>query len=244
MDCPIQGDIREVLAELNGLLEKEYDLAEKAAKRRKLLAAESERQQEALSNKIEAEKNRQPVAVTALMAGVSAAMTDKTYIVDDCWSSSAMLRAIVDFKDEKSLYRPRNGGSIGFGLPGGLGVKLACPEKEVLVLSGDGSAAWSMQTFWTAAHYRIPVIMIITNNGTYRQVKTVRKRILGDYPLNEPHLGMEIDNPVISFMALAKSMGVSGCQVHKAVELSKAIENGRNCKEPYLIEVFVENRPD
>ena len=244
VDCPIQGDIREVLAELNGLLEKEYDLAEKAAKRRKLLAAESERQQEALSNKIEAEKNRQPVAVTALMAGVSAAMTDKTYIVDDCWSSSAMLRAIVDFKDEKSLYRPRNGGSIGFGLPGGLGVKLACPEKEVLVLSGDGSAAWSMQTFWTAAHYRIPVIMIITNNGTYRQVKNVRKRILGDYPLNEPHLGMEIDNPVISFMALAKSMGVSGCQVHKAVELSKAIENGRNCKEPYLIEVFVENRPD
>ncbi len=86
--------------------------------------------------------------------------------------------------------------------------------------------------------------MIITNNGTYRQVKNVRKRILGDYPLNEPHLGMEIDNPVISFYGTCQIHGSFGCQVHKAVELSKAIENGRNCKEPYLIEVFVENRPD
>ncbi len=57
--------------------------------------------------------------------------------------------------------------------------------------------------------------------------------------------GMEIDNPVISFLwHLPNPWEFPGCQVHKAVELSKAIENGRNCKEPYLIEVFVENRPD
>ncbi len=63
----------------NGLLEKKSTIWRKRRQREgKLLAAESERQQEALSNKIEAEKNRQPVAVTALMAGVSAAMTDKT----------------------------------------------------------------------------------------------------------------------------------------------------------------------
>jgi benzoylformate decarboxylase len=45
---------------------------------------------------------------------------------------------------------------------------------------GMGSSARSMQALWTAAHYRIPVTFVITNNATYREVKIVRERVLGD----------------------------------------------------------------
>ena len=120
-------------------------------------------------------------------------------------------------------------------------MKMAYPEKNVILVSGDGSAAWSMQTFWTAAHYNIPVTMIITNNGTYRQVKNVRKRILGDYLLNERHVGMEIDHPRLNFKQMAESMGVEGVQIYDSKEIESAVKHGISLDKPYLIEVFVEN---
>ena len=98
-----------------------------------------------------------------------------------------------------------------------------------------------MQTFWTAAHYNIPVTMIITNNGTYRQVKNVRKRILGDYLLNERHVGMEIDHPRLNFKQMAESMGVEGVQIYDSKEIESAVKHGISLDKPYLIEVFVEN---
>ena len=244
VDCPIQGDVKSVLAELCALLEGDQALREKALARTAAIGAETAAARAALEEKISREKDREPIAVTALMDAVRACVSPDTLVVDDCWSSSGMLRSILELEREDTLYRPRNGGSIGFGLPGALGVKLARPDRNVLLVSGDGSAAWSMQAFWTAARYDIPVTMVITNNGTYRQVKNVRKRILGDYPLNERHLGMEIDRPQIQFSQLAASMGVTGRQVRRPEELQQAISEGLRCGKPNVVEVFLENRPD
>ena len=124
-----------------------------------------------------------------------------------------------------------------------LGVKLGLPDKKVIAVSGDGSAAWNMQSFWTAARYKIPVTYIITNNATYRQVKMVRKMILGDYPLNEKHDGMELESPVIDFCMLAQAMGVKGVKVERPEDLGPALKAAVHSDEPNLIEVFVENTP-
>jgi benzoylformate decarboxylase len=122
-------------------------------------------------------------------------------------------------------------------------VKLGFPEKEVVAVIGDGGAAWSIQGFWTAARYHIPVTFVIINNTTYRQVKIVRKLVLGDYPLNEKHEGMELDKPVMNFSMLAQSMGVRGETVRRPNDLKQALKAAINSGEPRLIEVFVENKP-
>jgi benzoylformate decarboxylase len=122
-------------------------------------------------------------------------------------------------------------------------VKLGLPDKEVVAVVGDGCAAWSIQSLWTAARYRIPVTFVITNNATYRQVKLVRKLVLGDYPLNEKHEGMELDDPVINFSMLAQSMGVKGEAVKNPGDLGRALKAAIGSEEPRLVEVFVENRP-
>jgi benzoylformate decarboxylase len=111
------------------------------------------------------------------------------------------------------------------------------------LIFGIESAARSMQSFWTAAHYRIPVTFVITNNATYRQVKVVRKRVLGDFPLNERHLGMELDDPVIDFTMLARSMGVKGEAVRDPDDLQRALRAAFDSGEPRLVEVFVEDGP-
>lgn len=245
VDCGIQGDIKAALSELNDRLVKamsEKDLAE--AKIRADKIARTKAGQEArLRRQIEEEKDNAPISISRLMADIKAVIKPETLIVDDCWSSSGMLRQVLDLDRPKTFFRSRRGGSIGWGLPGALGVKLGLPDKKVLAVSGDGSAAWSMQSLWTAARYHIPVTYVITNNATYRQVKITRRIVLGDYPLDEKHTGMELDETVVDFSLLAQSMGVQGRRVKNPEELGEALKRSLDSDEPGLVEVLVENRP-
>ncbi len=243
VDCGIQCDIKagltDILAKMEGQLDDGYQ--KMAASRRLSILAEKKMKLAMLEEQVQAEKDQCPIAISRLMSDLKKALPADTIIVDDCWSSSAMLRQVLDLDTPDSFIRARNGGSIGSGLPMALGAKLGAPDKNVVVVSGDGSAAWSMQSFWTAAKYNIPVTFIITNNATYRQVKLVRKAVLGDYPLNEKHPGMELDSPVMNFQKMAESMGVAATQVEDPNELLATLEDNIGSNHPNLIEVFVEN---
>jgi benzoylformate decarboxylase len=245
VDCGIQGDIKAVLEELNGRIESEppSTMRQDAQKRIQEIGQEKSKLNEKLKKQIESEKGNVPISISRLMVEIKEAVTPDTVIVDECWSASGMLRQVLDLAKPKTFFRARRGGSIGWGLPGALGVKLGLPDKPVISVCGDGSAAWSMQSLWTAARYRIPVTFVITNNATYRQVKLVRKLVLGDYPLNEKHAGMEIDDPVIDFSMLARSMGVKGEAVKNPGDLGRALKAAIASNEPRLVEVFIENRP-
>ncbi len=245
VDCGIQGDLKVALAELNELIEKEMSpkAREEAKERVKEIAQEKSKMGHQLKIQIENEKDRVPISVSRLMTEIRGAMTPDTVVVDECWSSSGMLRQVLDLEKSKAFFRSRKGGSIGWGLPGALGVKLGLPEKRVVAVVGDGGAGWSIQSLWTAARYRIPVTFVITNNATYRQVKLVRKIVLGEYPLSEKHLGMELDEPVLSFSMIAQSMGVKGESVKDPKDLGRTLKEAFDSGEPRLVEVFVENRP-
>ncbi|MFC1841277.1 thiamine pyrophosphate-dependent enzyme, partial [Thermodesulfobacteriota bacterium] len=245
VDCGIQGNIKVVLDELNKRLQNELseDIRNSIEKRIEKIKDEKAVINEQLEKQIKDEKNNSPVAVSSIMKEIDNLMTENTVIVDDCWSSSQMLRQIVNFSKSGQFIRARKGGSIGWGLPGAMGIKLGAPHKRVIAVCGDGSTAWSMQSLWTAAKYNIPVTYVITNNGVYRQVKLVRKKVLGEYDLTERHTGMDIDKPVINFKMLAESMGVKGVQVDRPDELKHALEDAVNSDMPRLVEVFIENKP-
>jgi benzoylformate decarboxylase len=245
VDCGLQGDIKSVLVELNDLIEGGMSTKgrEEAKGRAKDIAQEKSKLVQPLKIQIENEKDRVPISISRLMTEIKNVMTPDTVIVDECWSSSGMLRQVLDLKRSKAFFRSRKGGSIGWGLPGALGVKLGFPDKPVVAVVGDGGAGWSIQSLWTAARYRIPVTFVITNNATYRQVKLVRKIVLGDYPLNEKHEGMELDEPVLNFSMIAQSMGVKGESVKDPGDLGRVLKAAFNSGEPRLVEVFVENRP-
>ena len=245
VDCGIQGDLKAVLAELNELIGNgmSSEEREKADGRAKEIAGEKSKLEHQLKTQIENERDRLPISISRLMTEVREAMIPGTVIVDECWSSSGMLRQVLDLTKPMPFFRSRKGGSIGWGLPGALGVKLGLPDKPVVAVSGDGGAAWSIQSLWTAARYRIPVTFVITNNGTYRQVKLVRKIVLGDYPLNEKHEGMELDEPVLNFSMMAQAMGVKGEAVRAPEDLGRVLKAAFQSGEPRLVEVYVENRP-
>jgi benzoylformate decarboxylase len=242
--CAIQGDIREVVAELVAVLKQTQSPEAQANARRRvrLLAAEKDASRAHFREQAQAGWDASPVSLYRLMEEIKAVVTPDTIIVDECWSASAILRETVQPTVPGSFVRSRKGGSIGAGLPCALGAKLGRPSHNVIAVIGDGSASWSMQTFWTAARYHIPVTYVITNNATYRQVKLVRKAVLGDYPLDEPHEGMELDHPIIDFTALAASMGVRGERVSQPNELRRALGDALGSHEPRVVEVMVEHR--
>jgi len=241
VDCGIQGDIKAVLEELTSRMESEMpaNIRENVARRIDEIGNENTKLNEKLKKQIDSEVDNVPISTSRLMVEVKKAMNPDTVVVDECWTASGILRQVLDFSKPRTFFRGRKGGSIGWGLPGALGVKLGLPEKRVIAVSGDGSAAWSMQRLWTAAL----VTFVITNNATYRQVKLVRKLVLGDYPLNEKHEGMELDAPVIDFSMLAQSMGVKAQTVREPGDLGRSLKTATESGEPRLVEVFIENKP-
>ena len=244
-DCGIHAHIGAALAELNDMIENEMPSKERedVTNRIKEIAREKQELREQLNLQLARERDRVPISISRLMTEIRDALPRDAVVVDECWSSSPVLRKVIEMTEPKTFFRVRRGGSMGYGLPVALGVKLGLPGKPVVAVSGDGSAAWSMQSLWTAAHYRVPVTFVITNNAAYRQVKVVRKVVLGDYPLNERHLGMELDDPVVDFTMLAQSMGVRGEAVRDPGDLHRALNTAFDAGEPRVVEVFVENGP-
>ena len=244
-DCGLLGDIKATLAELNEALEPALsdDARRTILGRAERIAEQKRAMTAAWESVLASSPDATPLPIPRLMAELAKAVGPETVVVDEAWSASAALRQTLPLDRPGTFFRARKGGSIGSGLPLALGVKLGLPQHDVLAVVGDGSAAWSMQSLWTAARYEIPVTFVITNNATYRQVKLVRKAVLGDYPLDEKHPGMDIDKPVIDFSLLAQSMGVQGTRITRAGDVAETVREALASGRPHLVEVMVESAP-
>jgi benzoylformate decarboxylase len=134
------------------------------------------------------------------------------------------------------------GGGIGQGLAGAPGVAVAHPGRQVVCVSGDGSAMYSIQALWTAAHHNLNIIFVILSNREYRVLKhnVDQYRSRFDVPSNSPYPHMDLSGPVMSFTAMAEGMGVSGEQVSTPEGIKEAVARALATDGPYLIDLVVE----
>ena len=91
-------------------------------------------------------------------------------------------------------------GGIGWGIAAAVGVQLAQPTRKVVALLGDGSAMYSIQALWTAAHQKLPITFVVFNNGGYRIIKQRLKLFHG----TDRFIGMDFVDPPIAFAARAR----------------------------------------
>jgi acetolactate synthase-1/2/3 large subunit len=124
-------------------------------------------------------------------------------------------------------------GTLGFGFPTALGVKVANPGQPVVSVTGDGGLMFGIQELATAAQYRIGVATIVFNNRSYGNVLRDQQAQFGGRTI-----GSELDNP--DFMKLADSFGVAGERVHDPHALRGALERALARGAPTLLEVVVE----
>ncbi|MGW1675853.1 benzoylformate decarboxylase [Saccharopolyspora sp. NPDC002376] len=140
--------------------------------------------------------------------------------------------AQMDLSVQGSYFFPASGG-LGFGLPAAVGAQLAHDQRQVIGLIGDGSANYGITALWTAARYRIPVIIIILKNGTYGALRWFSKILdAGEVP------GMDV--PGIDFVQIARGYGVDATSVRTGAEFAAALTSALGAGKPVLIEAETE----
>lgn len=131
------------------------------------------------------------------------------------------------------------GGAIGMGAPLALGAALACPERPVLALLGDGGAMYTNQAFWSMAREGARVGTVIFSNRQYKILEHEYRR-LGVNDVGERAASLfDLRGPDIDWPALAQSMGVPGSRVETAEALADAIERGFASGGPFLVEALI-----
>jgi benzoylformate decarboxylase len=184
-----------------------------------------------------------PIAVPRFMAELEAVLPSDAIVVDESITASVDLARTVQF-ERAGDYVGARGGGIGQALPGALGVKLAHPDRPVVALSGDGSAMYSIQALWTAAHHDLAVVFVILNNREYRILKhnmdTYRQRF-GAKP-DRGYPNMDLVSPDLGFVDIARGLGVEGMRVTTPGELRPALEKALGAGRPFLLDVAIEGR--
>ncbi|MGB4246251.1 MAG: acetolactate synthase large subunit [Pseudohongiellaceae bacterium] len=128
------------------------------------------------------------------------------------------------------------GGSIGQGGPAATGAALACPDRRVLALLGDGGAGYTIQCLWTQAREQLNVTTVIYANRSYN-ILNVEYARLGVTDVGAVAASLfDIGNPEINWVGLAKSMGVPGATANTAEELCTLLERSYQEPGPFLIQ--------
>ncbi|HEX5120959.1 MAG TPA: thiamine pyrophosphate-binding protein [Pseudonocardiaceae bacterium] len=134
-------------------------------------------------------------------------------------------------------YFATRGGSLGVGIPGAVGAKLARPEAEVVGFTGDGGSMYTIQALWTAVRYDVAAKFVICDNHRYelldRNIEQYwRERAIHGHGFPR---GFDLAKPAIGFVDVAKGLGVPGLRVERPDEVDDAVDSMLTHRGPFLV---------
>jgi len=131
------------------------------------------------------------------------------------------------------------GGSIGFGAPVAVGAAVACPDRKVICMIGDGSAMYTIQALWTMARENLDICVMIFSNRSYNILYSQLADVGAANPGPRAIDMLTLDRPTLDFSMMSKSMGVPGGKAQNLEELTKHLTYAMSQKGPYLIDVIM-----
>ena len=180
--------------------------------------------------------NAHPINPHFLMMSLVNALPNSAIVVEEALTSAPALASFLPMQGATSFYGLASGG-LGFGVPGAIGISLAQPGRPVVAAIGDGSAMYGIQALWTAAHLKLPITYVIINNRSYRIIK---ERLLAGRQSSR-FVAMDMNDPPIDFVSVAKGLGLTACCVTDSSDIHMALERAISSGAPNLIEVIVED---
>jgi benzoylformate decarboxylase len=236
-DLAIQANVKETLRALLPLVRarRTPQAAGQAAERLAALRARNwsaSRARAAVEAMAEAEHT--PIDPRYLMLRISENLPKDAVVVEEALTSSVSLPGFLRLADRQGFYGLASGG-LGFALPGAVGVSLALPGRPVTAVVGDGSAMYGIQALWTAAHLKLPITYVIPNNRSYR----ILKERLVSMRSTDRFVGMDLRDPAIDFVGLARAMGLAARRVTDPNDVVPALREASARGGPSLIDVAV-----
>jgi acetolactate synthase-1/2/3 large subunit len=178
-------------------------------------------------------------ANTAAMA-VARHLPEDAVIVDEAITSGIAI-APLTATARRHDWLNQTGGSIGWGLPAAVGAAIACPDRKVICLEGDGSAMYTIQALWTMAREELDVTVVIFNNRKYSilELEFARTGARGGVPGPKAASMLAIGQPDMDFVSMAQGMGVKASRATSAEAFDAQFEEAMRETGPRLIDAHV-----
>jgi benzoylformate decarboxylase len=189
-----------------------------------------------LIEQISKASTKSPIDPDYMSLQIVEAMPDNAILVDESLTSGRQLLSLRPHRDRYGYHALASGG-IGWGVPASVGVSLANPDRPVVCVSGDGSAMYSIQSLWTAANHKLPLNVVICNNGGYRIIKQRLLAFHGD----DHYVGMDFVDPPVDFTGMAKALGLEAIRITDPAELKPTLTDAFKRPGAKLIEVVLSN---
>jgi len=163
-------------------------------------------------------------------------LPDDGVLIDELTQVGYSARTVYEARKPRTFISSGYQGTLGWGVATALGAKHALGVAPVVAISGDGGFMFNVQELSTAVRHRIPIVVIIFNDGAYGNVRNMQKNLHGNRVI-----GTDLANP--DFVRLAESFGIAGYRARDPEGLRQTLEKSLASNEPALIEVPVGEMP-
>jgi benzoylformate decarboxylase len=238
-EIAIKADVKETLRALTPALKAAGGAALETRARQGLAELATKNwtaRRKPLIEQISKAASKSPIDPDYMSLQIVEAMPDNAILVDESLTSGRQLLSLRPHRDRYGYHALASGG-IGWGVPASVGVSLANPDRSVVCVSGDGSAMYSIQSLWTAANHKLPLNVVICNNGGYRIIKQRLLAFHGD----DHYVGMDFVDPPVDFIGMAKALGLEAIRITNPAELKPKLTDAFGRPGAKLIEVVLSN---
>ena len=201
---------------------------------------QKEKAQEAAAAADEPHKDSVPLHASVFFRALAERVGDEAIIFDEALTTSPELTQYIPPRTPGRYFQTR-GGSLGVGIPGAIGIKLAQPDRTVIGVTGDGGSMYTIQALWTAAHHNVAAKFVVCNNRSYQLLKLNIMQYWKErqIPEHEFPASFDITNPDLRFDDVARAFGVEGTRVEKPEDVDDAIDRMLAHDGPFLIDLVL-----
>ncbi len=178
------------------------------------------------------------LTTTAIATVLAALMPDHAIVCDESVSSGRSLFRFTRNTPPHD-YLQVTGGAIGLGLPLAAGAAIACPDRRVICLEGDGSGMYTVQALWTHAREALDIVTIIFANRSYAILHGELRGVGAGEPGRNAKRMLDLEEPVLQWPKLAAGMGVEAARATTVEEFCKLLQAALSRRGPFLIEAVI-----
>ena len=165
-------------------------------------------------------------------------LPENAILVDEAITSGLMLSKYTAGAPRHDLLT-LTGGAIGQGLPNAVGAAIACPDRPVLALIGDGTSMYTIQALWTMARENLNVTAVIFNNASYSVLNVELERVGAEEAGPKAKAQLDLRGPTLNFTKISDGMGVPAVRVSEPEAFTRELQKALRTPGPHLIEAVV-----
>ena len=173
-----------------------------------------------------------PLNMGEVVDAVSRACGAGAVLVTDVGQNQMMAARYFRFSEKRSIITSGGMGTMGFGVPAGIGAAFGRPDRKVCVFTGDGGLQMTIQEFGTIMERRVPVKIILLNNNYLGNVRQWQELFF-----HKRYSFTRLDNP--DFQILASAYGIPSKRVIDRKDLMPAVEEMMAADGPFFLEACV-----